>query len=351
MALPTPHSPPRIHLATSIWIVEDGLVSASEAKVLSSRLPRTPLGRAGEDLLRGLSREEPLNGPAHPHWPGAMQALAQCLNTSPQALPWAAWSAQADGLQPQAGEHWGFLSTGRLHMTPQQVRLLLQESPTDSRWREALAGGIAEELPLQLHQGASGQLYLSSAEVIEIEAMHPSLLQEVHLPDALPTGAHARAWRKASQLACMLTHTWSSESGYPDALWLWGVSEVRQSTRPAEHGLPPSSSSVLWTEGFRAAWAALHQRPAPRLEWQPLPTEPESGQDMVACWASHWQRCLLGLSEDASRSGHPLLISSLKTQSRLWSPSPTPSPAWQLGLGQAPDLRSLPALLAMPETE
>jgi len=353
----------------SIWVVEEGLVSASEAAVLAERLPRSALARASQDLLRGLGRAQPRAGPSHPHWPGVMQALSHLLDATAEDLPWAAWAAQADGLQPQPGDHWGFLSTGRLHMTPQQVRLIPQESPRDAKWLAALESGLAEELAVTLHQGLSGQLYLSSAQPLELSALHPALLQDEHLPDVLPSGEQARAWRKASQMACMLTYAWSSEQGYPDALWLWGVCDLRPALIRSDPLPAGAAGAPLWLEGFRRAWSEQRHQPLPRLQWRPMPSEPAPGQDMVGCWAQHWQDCLDAMARDAAqaarggardgardrardgaRDGAPILIASLKGAFRTWALRPVASPVWQLGLGQPLSLRDLPALLSVPET-
>ncbi|MGA0881699.1 MAG: hypothetical protein ACO3QP_02605, partial [Burkholderiaceae bacterium] len=62
----------------SIWIVDDGLISASEAEVLRQRLLNQSLSRPAQDALRGLMRAEPRRSHA-PLWPGVMQSLSECL--------------------------------------------------------------------------------------------------------------------------------------------------------------------------------------------------------------------------------------------------------------------------------
>ncbi|MEY3952968.1 MAG: hypothetical protein RL320_1770, partial [Pseudomonadota bacterium] len=73
-----------------------------------------------------------------------MQGLAACLGQTADALPWASWAAQADGLNPDPQSHWAFLTTGHLQMTPQQVRLLPCPSPSDPDWQQALEAGLRE---------------------------------------------------------------------------------------------------------------------------------------------------------------------------------------------------------------
>lgn len=339
-------------------------MSTGEAQVLAERLPKAALARAGQDLLRGLGRAQPVPVTPHPHWPGVLQALAQCLGTTADRLPWAAWAARADSLQPEPASHWGFLATGRLHMTPQQVRLLLMPSPDDPAWLSALEAGLAEELPVRLHRGASGQIYLSSPEPIDLSALHPRLMEDRHLPEVLPTGAQARAWRKASQLACMLTHQWSAEQGYPDALWLWGVCGLAEDPPPdaSPPGTDPQVSQFgagapLWIAGYQAAWSRRLQQPSPTIHWRPMPSQPVQGQDMIRCWGDHWAGCLeemmagAGPRATADQGSAALgLIASLQTQWRTWWPLHRErAPIWQMGLGQSPTLRDLPSMLAVPE--
>ncbi|MFM1859489.1 MAG: hypothetical protein RL133_989 [Pseudomonadota bacterium] len=337
----------------SIWIVDDGLISASEAEVLRQRLLNQSLSRPAQDALRGLMRAEPRRSHA-PLWPGVMQSLSECLGQKPDALPWAAWSAEADGLQPEPGEHWAFLTTGHLHMTPQQVRLLPCPAPADETWQAALEAGLREgfEIPaseqqaLRLRRGDSGQLYLCLQTPLAVEAMHPALLIDHHLPDVLPEGVHARAWRRASQLACMLTYDWSRDHGYPDTLWLWGTCGVRDNAKMLAAAAAPAPSP-LWLAGYARAWREMRQEPEPLIHWLPLPSEPAPNQDMVACWSDHWSTCLT----EIAAQGDALLIAGLKAQASAWAFVPTPAAAWQLGLGRAPGLHDLAQLLATTESE
>lgn len=335
-----------------IWIVDDGLISASEAEVLAQRLPSSDLPRSAQLALRGLTKSTP-----HPfqaiRWPGVMQGLAACLGQTADALPWASWAAQADGLNPDPQSHWAFLTTGHLQMTPQQVRLLPCPSPSDPDWQQALEAGLREGFEcaseaLSLHRGHSGQLYLQAKPPIAplpLQSMHPALLMDHHLPDALPEGEGARIWRKASQLACMLTYDWSRDHGYPDALWLWGPCEGGQVMEPSQMKTGDDSpdglaNAPLWLSGFHQAWSHALGRAAPRIHWRPLPSTPAPGETMVDCWAGHWS----GLLSAIDRSS--LLIAGLKDMGCAWALSPTPAASWQLGLAKSPHLRDLAPLLA-----
>ena len=344
----------------NIWIVDDGLISASEAEVLTQRLLRGSLPRPAQDTLRGLLKSE-VHRSQGQLWPGVMQGLSRCLGLGPDALPWAAWSAQADGLQPQAGQCWAFLTTGHLHMTPQQVRLLPCASPADEAWQSALEAGLREGFEcaesdresLQLQRGRSGQLYLSLQMPLAVEAMHPGLLIDHHLPDVLPEGESALAWRRASQLACMLTYEWSRDQGYPDALWLWGACSIRQSANISTNPVDADGSNPLWLAGFEQAWGEHRRQPAPQVHWRPLPSNPAPNQDMVTCWADHWSTCLSEIAATAPESRHDgtLLIAGLKAQACAWTFGPAPAAAWQLGMGRTPSLIDLAQLLAISEAE
>lgn len=338
-----------------IWVLDEALVSASEATVLRQRLSSEALSGPAQDALRGLSRAD-AERVYSPRWPGVFQALAGCLGAPPEELPWAAWAAARDGLNPEAGQTWAFLQAGHLHMTPQQVRFLECDSPNDAEWLATLQAGLCEGvgLDIALHRGHSGQLYLRVPGPFDLQALHPARLAEQHLPDVLPSGAHARDWRRASQLACMMTYAWSSERGYPDALWLWGcctLAPERALTQTPDSAAVQVSSEPAWLDGFRQAWQQVNRCPAPVIHWRPMPKEPALGEDMLACWTRHWSESLHQMGTGVEPKAPRLLVAGLSAHGSVWRFTPRPAATWHLGLGRAPSLADLASMVACPDSD
>jgi hypothetical protein len=254
-------------------------------------------------LLQALPQAQWLRGDEYDPTPPHERVLAQCMGWPQGQAPWAAIQAQADGLNPQAGQAWGLITPchwlmGHDHLTlihPDELRLGESESRAVF---EAIAP-LFEEEGWALHWGHPTRWY----------AVHPSLAD---LPTAsldrllgrnpdlwMPEHPQARLIKRLQAETQMLLYQHPVNEGREargqltvNSFWISGngsvpVDVTRLAQRPAGLQLADAPRQALLKgdlPGWQQAWQALEAGPL-----QALAQMAEAGQavQLTLCGERH----------------------------------------------------------------
>jgi hypothetical protein len=174
-------------------------------------------------------------------------------------LPLAAWAAQADGLQVQAGQGWGLLTPTHWQVGSDQIVLLdpaqlhLDDGESRALW-QALRGLFDGE-GWSLHWAAPLRWYAAhdSLAALTTASLDRVIGQPIDL--WLPDRQAARTLRRLQSEAQMLLHTHLLNAAREargelavNSFWLWGTGRMQ--------ALCPTAAEPLVDERLRGPWLA-----------------------------------------------------------------------------------------------
>ncbi|MFM1880805.1 MAG: hypothetical protein RLZZ344_1039, partial [Pseudomonadota bacterium] len=322
-----------------ILIIESGLLSADAHATIVRALPPVMLPAAAEGLrmLHGMPHhdlDDPWKESDSAVMPGALRAYAAALEAGglvlrPNAsIPWAAWSAIAEGLEPAPDEFWIQLLPCRLGLSAQAVGLIpLGPNGFSPIQVETMARRV-EQWPATLVQSASGAVFLRSPQDFGVTASAPEMLGGLHLAHHPPIGHRSRAWRQMSSEIEMAFHQLAEDEEDPctaQMLWPWGGGRLPTLTTQilVTQILPVQQFSLAETappaiRGLHQ-WLATGGYGASLRCWQPHD---------IAFWVDAWQEALAAVFA-LSKARRPwALLATDNAYARLWAASDYTAPGW-----------------------
>lgn len=375
-----------------VLVINSGLMTADQASRLARHLPArlspevaSALGLL--DRLRGEDLADPWQDPDAVVQPGALRAYEAALRRlrtpgvplPQEPLPWAAWAALADGLQPAPGEYWMQLLPCRMGLSAQAVGLIPVPSNAFTPAQVQTMASLVAQWPATLVQSASGAVFLRSEEPFGLAASAPEMLMGLHLAHHPPIGPRCRDWRHLSNEIQMAFHLLPGAEEDPQRAqtpWPWGAGQMppagpsatehQKTARHPHHQKAPSAAEVApYPEGLPmpngtaappSALLGLHhwlERQGIRASiqwWQPEDTE---------SWVAAWLAALQTLSALVESDEPWVLIAAHGGQARIWASANQVSPRWYERIGffrlRPRSLSTMQttwlSLVTLPETE
>jgi hypothetical protein len=353
-----------------VLVIDSGLMTADQASRLARHLPASlspevvsALGLL--DRLHGEDLADPWQDPDAVVQPGALRAYEVALRRlrtpdwtlSQDTLPWAAWAALADGLQPAPGDYWMQLLPCRIGLSAQAVGLIPLPSNTFTPAQVQTMATLVAQWPATLVQSASGAVFLRSEEPFGLAASAPEMLIGLHLAHHPPIGPRSRDWRQLSneiQMAFHLLPEADGDARLAQTPWPWGAGRLPLNAHLAPHPAPPDSQQTrpsprLAIEGLHH-WLLQQGFPASLRWWQPEDTE---------SWIAAWLAALRAVAALTPTDQPWILMATHGGQARVWASANRAPPRWyeRLRIGGVRP-RSLPtlqttwlSLVTLPDTE
>jgi hypothetical protein len=220
------------------------------------------------------------------------------------ALPWGAWWAAHDGIDP-ASQPWGLLTPCHWHVATDQVTMMapdeLQLDEATSRALLAAVQALFSSEGFVLCYGAPTRWHLAHASLRELPTASPDRVIGRAIDPWLPRSA--RLWRRLQNEVQMAWHehplnTEREARGLPpvNSLWLSGCGPHQPAAMPADLVVDDRLRRPALAEdwgAWMAAWQALDAGPVAALAGRAARLT-LCGEASSASWAlspaSAWQR-------------------------------------------------------------
>jgi hypothetical protein len=249
-----------------------------------------------------------------PAWLSLFEAALQTASPPwavlSQPLPWAAWTARAEGLSPAPHEHWMQLLPCRVSLTAQAVGLVPLAADAFTEAQVQSMTPLVASWPARLVRAPSGSVFLCAQESFGLRSSPPASLTGLHLAHHLPIGPRSTDWRRLSSEIEMAFFSLANEdTDAAETLWPWGAGALPAvasptAAPPGNHlGAPkPMVGMLAWLEA---------QGLTPRILWQ-------QAEDLDG-WTHAWRTAFKTIAEADEKKMAWTLIATQGTQARLWS--------------------------------
>ena len=322
-----------------VLVIDSGLMTADQASRLARHLPASLSPEVVSalrllDRLHGEDLADPWQDPDAVVQPGALRAYEAALRRlrtsdwtlSQDSLPWAAWTALADGLQPAPGDYWMQLLPCRMGLSAQAVGLIPIPSNSFTPAQVQTMASLVAQWPATLVQSASGAVFLRSEEPFGLAASAPEMLMGLHLAHHPPIGPRSRDWRHLSneiQMAFHMLTEGEEDAGLAQTPWPWGAGRLPLNAQAAPPIPPPDRQQPrpvprLAMEGLHH-WLLSQGFPASLRSWQPEDTD---------SWIEAWLGALQALAAMALTDQPWILMATHGGQARVWASVNRTAPRW-----------------------
>lgn len=361
-----------IDQAGLLVVIDSGLIGPTEATSLQRALPpaMTETERRGLRLLRAMTWHEidpeiepdiapaidPGSGPSMPCAPApdqqapgslsphtdtevqpawlrlfeaALQASSQPWSASMQSVPWAAWAAQADGLNPEPHEHWMQLLPCRVSLTAQAVGLVPLAANAFTEAQVQCITQLVTSWPASLVRAPSGAVFLRARESFGLRSSAPESLTGLHLGHHLPAGPRSADWRRlVSEIEMAFFALASDAPNQAETLWPWGAGalpadKASASTPPIASSPVASHVSPTATPNETPSTVAAPRPVAGMLAWlskrgAAVSVSWHQAEDLDT-WTHAWLSAFSAIAEAHDKQLPWTLIATQASQARIWS--------------------------------
>ncbi|MGA1253494.1 MAG: hypothetical protein ACO3WN_06675 [Burkholderiaceae bacterium] len=325
-------------------VIDSGLIGPTEATSLQRALPpaMTEAERRGLRLLRAMTwheidpEVEPDIAPftvVQPAWLGlfeaALRASSQPWSAGMQSVPWAAWAAQSDGLDPAPNEHWMQLLPCRVSLTAQAVGLVPLAADAFTEAQVQCMTELVASWPASLVQAPSGGIFLRAQESFGLWSSTPESLTGLHLAHHLPVGPRSADWRRlASEIEMAFFALASDAPNQAETVWPWGAGALpavnaSQSAQPIASSPVASHVSPTATSNETPSTVAAPQPISGMLAWlskrgSAVGVSWHQAEDLDT-WTHAWLAAFNTIAEAHDKQLPWTLKATQASQARVWS--------------------------------